>query len=110
MNSAKKALINNKLYAVLGIINLNEIRKWDEMKGKSLYVNAKIDESHYMKNAKHFGFKFKTRFPTEFLEFTCELLDDKAKQIEFADNEQKVPIIDLQIDILKLTTKTQFKI
>ena len=46
LNSAKKALINNKLYAVLGIINLNEIRKWDEMKGKSLYVNAKIDDSH----------------------------------------------------------------
>ena len=54
-----------------------------------------------MENAKHFGFKFKTSFPTEFLEFTCKLLDDKAKQIEFADNEQKVPIIDLQIDILK---------
>ena len=101
LNSAKKALINNKLYAVFGIINLNEIRKWDEMKGKSLYVNAKIDDSHYMENAKHFGFKFKTNFPTEFLEFTCELLDDKTKQIEFANNEQKVPIIDLQIDILK---------
>ena len=51
------------------------------MKGKSLYVNAKIDDSHYTDNAKHFGFKFKTSFPTEFLEFTCEFLDDKANRI-----------------------------
>ena len=50
------------------------------MKGKSLYVNAKIDDSHYMQTAKHFGFAFKTSFPTEFLEFTCEFLDDQAKK------------------------------
>ena len=71
------------------------------MKGKSLYVNAKIDDSHYMESAKHFGFKFKTTFPTQFLEFTCEFLDDTSNKIEFADNEDKVPIIDLQIDILR---------
>ena len=54
-----------------------------------------------MENAKHFAFKFKTAFPAEFLEFTCELLDDKAKQREFESGETKVPIIDLQIDPLK---------
>ena len=98
LNSTKKALINNKIYSLLGIINLNEIKQWSEMKGKSLYINAKIDDSHYMQNAKHFGFKFKSSFPTEFLEFTCEFLDDKADQIKFADGENKVPIIDLQTD------------
>ena len=101
LTSAKKALINNKIYYLLGIINLNEIKQWNEMKGKSLYVNAKIDDSHYMKTAKHFGFSFKTSFPTEFLEFTCDFLDDKAEKIKFAGGEEKVPIIDLRIDILK---------
>ena len=101
LNSAKKALINNEIYSLLGIINLTEIKQWSEMKGKPLYVSAKIDDSHYMQNAKHFGFKFKSSFPTEFLEFTCELLDDKTDQIKFADGENKVPIIDLQVDILK---------
>ena len=62
-----------------------------------------------MENATHFGFKFKTAFPTELLEFTYEMLDDKAKQIEFEDGETKVPIIDLQIDILKRTIEKQFK-
>ena len=101
LDSSKKALINNKIYGILGIINLREIKKWDKMKCKSLYVNAKIDDSHYTDNAKHFGFKFKTSFPTEFLEFTCEFSDDKANKIEFDDNEETVLIIDLQIDILK---------
>ena len=50
LNSAKKAFVNNKIYYLLGIINLN----------------AKIDDSHYMETAKHFGFGFKTSFPTEF--------------------------------------------
>ena len=72
LTSAKNALRNDKIYYLLGIINLNEIKQWKEMKGKSLYVNAKIDDSHYMDTAKHFGFAFKTSFPTEFLEFTCE--------------------------------------
>ena len=86
---------------MLGIINLNEIKQCSEMKGKLLYVNVKIDDGHYMQNAKYFGFKFKSSFPTEFLEFTCEFLDDKADQIKFPDGENKVPIIDLQIHILK---------
>ena len=54
-----------------------------------------------MENAKHVAFKFKTSLPAEFLEFTCELLDDKAKQIEFESGETRVPITDLQVDILK---------
>ena len=60
LNSTRKALINNKIYLLLGIINLNEIKQWSEMKGKSLHVNAKIGDSPYMQNAKHFGFKFKS--------------------------------------------------
>ena len=101
----KKALINGKIYDLPRIINLSEIKNWESVKGKSIYVNAKIDDSHYMENAKHFGFKFKTSYPTNFLEFTCELLDDKAKKKkkkkEFQTGEEKVPALDLQIDILK---------
>ena len=29
LNSTKKALINNKIYSLLGIINLNEIKQWN---------------------------------------------------------------------------------
>ena len=108
LNSAKKALINGKIYSLLGIINLQEIQNWDTIKGRAIYVNT--DDSHYMENVKHFAFKFKTAFPAEYLELTCELLDDKAKQIEFENGETKVPIFDLQIDILKrVVAREQFK-
>ena len=101
LNSAKKALINGKLYSLLGIINLLEINNWSEVKGKSIYVSVKFDDIAHIESATHFAFIFKTSFPTEILEFKVELLDDKAKQIEFNDNENKVTAVDLQIDILK---------
>ena len=101
LNSAKKALINGKLYSLLGIVNLLEINNWSEVKGKSIYVSVKFDNIVHIESATHFLFKFKTSFPTEILEFKVELIHDKAKQIEFNDSEDKVPAIDLEIDILK---------
>ena len=101
LNSAEKALINGKIYSLLGIVNLAEIKNLSKIKGSSIYVSVKFDDMNYIEHATHFAFKFKTSFPTEILEFQVELFDDKAKQIEFNDGENKVPVIDLQIDILK---------
>ena len=101
LNSAEKALINGKIYDILGVVNLREIKNWETIKLNFIYVNVKFDDSHFMENAKHLGFNFKTSFPTEFLEFICELLDDKANPIKFVSGEQKVPVLDLQIDITK---------
>ena len=70
LDSAKKALINGKLYSILGIINLSEIKNWEEVKGKSIYVNAKFDDiTSNTETAIHFGFKFNSAYPTEFFEF-----------------------------------------
>ena len=94
-------LINGKIYDILCIVNLREIKNWETIRMNSIYVNVKFDDSDFMENAKHLGFEFKTSFSTEFLEFTCELLDDKANQIKFISDEQKVPVLDLHIDIIK---------
>ena len=102
LDSAKKALINGKLYSILGIINISEIKNWEQVKGKSIYVNAKFDDiTSNIENTKHFAFKFNTAFPTEIFEFKIELLDDQAKRINFTSGETKVPTLDIQIDILK---------
>ena len=90
LNSAKKALINGKIYSLLGIINLSEIENWSKIRGNSIYVSVKFDVINYIENATHFAVKFKTSFSTEILEFKVELLDDKAKQIEFNDGKNKV--------------------
>ena len=102
LDSVKKALINGKLYSILGIINLSEIKNWEQVKGKSIHVNAKFDDiTSNTETAIHFGFKFNSAYPIEFFEFEIEFLDDKAKKIEFANGEKKVPALDLQINILK---------
>ena len=102
LDSAKKALINGKLYSILGIVNLSEINNWDVVKGKSVYVSVKFDDiNSTIESAIHFAFKFKTAFPTEIFEFKIELLDDQAKQIKFGNGEIKVPALDIQIDVLK---------
>ena len=36
LNDAKKSLINGKIYSLLGIINLEKINSWENIKGKSL--------------------------------------------------------------------------
>ena len=107
LDSAKKALINGKLYSILGIINLSEIKNWEEVKGKSIYVSVKFDDiSSTIESAIHFAFNFKTAFPTEIFEFKIELLDDQAKQITFRSEETKVPALHIQIYILKLANQT----
>ena len=88
LNSAKKTLINGKIYDILGIVNLREIKNWETIKQNSIYVNVKFDGIHYMENAKHYGFKFKTTFPTEVLEFTCEFIDDKNKKYPRVDKRR----------------------
>ena len=80
LNSAKKALINGKRYNILGVINLNEIKNWLTMKGELIYVNASLTDIHNSEKAYHLSFPFKTSAPTEILEFSCELIDDKGKQ------------------------------
>ena len=77
------------------------MKNWHSIKGESIYVNVNLSDSHYPDQAGHLAFSFKTTLPSELLEFSCELLDDKAKPIKFTSDEQKVPIFDFTIDILK---------
>ena len=100
LNIAKNALINGKIYSLLGIVNLAEIQNWSQIKGNSIYVSGKFDDINYMQNAKHFAFKFKTSFPTELFEFKCELLDDKAKKMNKKENIQSITN-DLKVILLK---------
>ena len=37
---AKYGLTNGKLYQTIGVINLNEIKNWNELKKFSLWVNV----------------------------------------------------------------------
>ena len=101
LNSAKEALSDGKTNKILGLINLNEIKNWASVKGESLHVNASLTDSYYPEKVDHLAFSFKTKTPTELLDFSCELLNDKAKPIKFAADEKKVLVFDFVISVLK---------
>ena len=90
LNGTKKALINGKRYNILGIINLNELKNWLTIKGESIYVSASLTDVHNPEKADHLSFPFKTLTPTEILEFSCELIDDKGISKKFDSEETKV--------------------
>ena len=56
LNDAKIALINGKIYNILGLINLNEINNWEYIKGKSLWVNVNFDRADQINNSQRIYF------------------------------------------------------
>ena len=42
LNDVKKSLINNKIYGLLGIINLKNINNWEVIKEQSLWINKRL--------------------------------------------------------------------
>ena len=42
LNNIKKALINSKIYGLLGIIELKKINNCGEIKGQSIWINATL--------------------------------------------------------------------
>ena len=44
LNDVKKSLINSKIYGLLGIIDLKKKKNWNEIEGKSLWINATLEK------------------------------------------------------------------
>ena len=60
LNNIKKALINSKIYGLLGIIDLKKMNNWEEIKGHSLWINVTFVEQKETNNSKHLCFPFTT--------------------------------------------------
>ena len=44
VNDIKKALINSKIYGLLGITDVKKINNWKEIKGQSIWINAALEK------------------------------------------------------------------
>ena len=99
LNNAKTALINGKIYNILGIINLNKINNWDYIKGKSLWVNVNFDEPKQINNSEHLSFSFKNFSLNGLLDFSINLIDDNNKPFEFNSGETKISILNFEIEV-----------
>ena len=88
LNNVKKALINSKIYGLIGITDLKKINDWEEIKGRSLWINVTFEEQKEINNSKHLCFPFMTRALSDLLNFSINLVNDNNKQIVFEDNEK----------------------
>ena len=89
LNDIKKALINSKIYDLLGIIDFKKINIWEEIKGQSIWINATLEEQREINTNKHLCFLFTARTLNDLLNFSISLLDDNNKPITFENNEEK---------------------
>ena len=99
LNDVKKSLKNSKIYGLLGIIDLKKINDWEEVKGQSLWINAKLEEQKEINNSRHLCFPFTTLTLNDLLNFSINLIDDHNKQITFEENEKKVRILNYKINV-----------
>ena len=99
LNNAKVALINGKIYNILGIINLDKISNWEYIKGKSLWVNVSFTDQEQINDSKHLSFSFKTLSLNDFPNFGINLIDDDNKPVKFSSGEQKISILNFKIEV-----------
>ena len=92
LNNVKKSLINSKIYGLIGITDLKKINDWEEIKGRSLWINVTFEEQKEINNSKHLCYSFMTRTLSDLLNFSINLVNDNNKQIVFEDNEKNKDI------------------
>ena len=102
LNNARDSLINGKLYKSISVINIIEIKDWTKLKRESKWINIIFNDSESPTLAKHFAFAFETVNQSNLLNFQLSLLDNEAKPIKFAPNqEKKIPALTFSIQVIK---------
>ena len=89
LNGVKKAILNGRIYELMAIIDLNKINSWEEIKGKSIWINTAFKDQKEINNNSHVCFLFVTSSLNDLLSFNIYLQDDKNKEIEFNSGEKK---------------------
>ena len=106
LTNTKQALITKDnrptLQSTLGVCFLNEILEWNIVKGASKRVQAVFTDCEDLnRNSDHLASSFITKNIADLLQFSVTLLDGSGKEITFAKDETKLPIISFSIQILK---------
>ena len=60
LNGVKKAILNGRIYELMAIIDLNKINSWEEIKGKSIWINTAFKDQKEINNNSHVCFLFVT--------------------------------------------------
>ena len=103
LSEASEAIINGKSYKSLGVINHDQIKNWESIKGVSNWINVNLTDSNHPLNAHHFAFEFETKSSNDLLHFSFSLLNEKGELIQFISGEKKITFAELTNLSFKMT-------
>ena len=98
LNDVKKAILNDNLYGLLAIIDLNKIGNWGEIKGQSARIKAGFKDQKERNNNNHLCFPFVMKSLNDLVSFSIYLIDDDNKELTFTSGKNKISILNFQID------------
>ena len=99
LSGVKKSILNEKIFDILAVLDLNKINNWSDIKGQSIWMNVVFKDQKEINNNSHLFFPFITRSFKDLTSFSIFLQDNTNKKIEFKSNEKKPSIFNFQIDI-----------
>ena len=99
LNGIKKAILNNKIFDILAVVDLKKNNNWKDTKGQTVWTNAALKDRKEISNNSYICFPFITKSFSDLCSFNIFLQDDSYKKIEFKPNEKKISIFNFQIDI-----------
>lgn len=82
---------------MLGVINLSEICNLEDIKGNTRWLNTVFTE--YIQKSDHFAFDFIT--DSVHIKISFLLLNYEVELISFPSCEQKIPVLNFKIQVIK---------
>ena len=99
LSGAKKSILNEKVFDILAVIDLNKINNWYDIKVQFIWTNIAFKDHKEINNNSHLCFPFIIRSFRDLTSFSVFIQDDTNKKLEFKTNERKTSIFNFQIDI-----------
>ena len=88
LSGVKKSILNEKIFDILAVIDLNKINNWSDIKEQSICTNVVFKDHNDINNNSHLCFPFITRSFKDLTSFSIFLEDDTNKKIEFKSNKK----------------------
>ena len=61
LSGIKKSILNQKVFDILAIVDLNKINNWKDIKGQSIWTNVSFKDAKEINNNNHLCFPFITK-------------------------------------------------
>ena len=81
------------------MIDLDRISNWIEINGQSIWISVAFKNQKEVNNNSQLCFRFVTRSINDLTSFSIYFQDDKNKEIEFNSGENKISILNFQVEV-----------